>query len=274
MLTNRLNRRTIPEGDAGMTGYATVAVPFAYLYNVRSLGKSAVLGVARVSSSKGVESPSSSGCDVSDMLVVHGLLRHVYGEAPQLVADVTDNNPARARIVADHLSFLNGFLHNHHRSEDLLIWDELSSRSPGCTIHVELMKRQHHAVGEVLASLEPRLEAWRSSGSRADAAQVTELLQELSDSLFSHLGQEEDKILPEIASTWTQAEWDRVGKHAMKGLATKDLMVIIGLAFESLPPVTREESMRNAPTPLRIMYRLYGQRRYNAYRRRLYGLAS
>ncbi len=218
--------------------------------------------------------PPDAGCDTSDMLVVHGLLRHVHTAAPTLVAGVTDGDVARANVVADHLDFLTRFLHNHHQTEDLVIWDKLSARSPGCAIHVELMKRQHHRVGALLDSLQPRVAAWRADGSGTERAAVERLLRDINDTLFDHLGQEEAKILPEIAVTWTQKEWDQLGKHARGGVAMKNIMILIGFTAESMPEDVAKEMWRDAPALLKMLYRLYGRRRFEEYRRRLYGLAA
>ncbi|WP_210481739.1 hemerythrin domain-containing protein [Naasia sp. SYSU D00948] len=219
-------------------------------------------------------STSGAGCDTSDMILVHGLLRHVYQAAPELIAQVPDGDTVRAGAVADHLEFLNRFLHNHHRSEDLVLWDELAARSPGCALHVGLMKRQHEGVADVIGRMEPVIASWRSSGSTADRERIGELLQELNGLLFHHLGDEETRILPVISATWTQEEWERLGKHAQKGMQPKQLMVVIGFMLESMTPEQRDELLRSAPKVMRVVYRLYGRRVFRSYRSRAYGLTS
>ena len=72
------------------------------------------------------------GCDTTDMLIVHRVFRRAFGEAPDLVRSVPASDVGRVRAIGDHLLLLAKGLHGHHSGEDALLWDELSSRNPGC----------------------------------------------------------------------------------------------------------------------------------------------
>ncbi|BDZ47439.1 hemerythrin domain-containing protein [Naasia aerilata] len=213
------------------------------------------------------------GCDTSDMVMVHNFLRHVYSPAPELVAGIRDGDSARASVVAGHLGFLIRFLHNHHRSEDIVLWDELERRTPACALHVGLMRRQHQEVGDLLDDLEPRIAAWGSTASAADGAAIVAGLERLNRLLFTHLGQEESQILPTVSATWTQKEWQQLEAHARKGVTPKEIMVLLGFILESMTPEARASFLREAG-PVGLIYRVFGERRFSAYRRRLYGVAA
>lgn len=213
------------------------------------------------------------GCDTSDMVVVHDFLRHVYRQAPGLVTSTRQGDRTRAAVVAAHLAFLSRFLHNHHHSEDVVIWDELERRSPGCALHVGLMRRQHQEVGALLDDLEPRIAAWAGTADAADGAVLRTDLERLNSLLFSHLGSEEAEILPEVAATWTQKEWQRLEAQARKGVTVKEIPVLLGFLLESMTPEARAAFLREAG-PVGVIYRLLGRRRFLAYRRRLYGVAA
>ncbi|HEX2208898.1 MAG TPA: hemerythrin domain-containing protein [Longimicrobium sp.] len=213
-------------------------------------------------------------CDTSDMLLVHALLRRIYRDAPGLVESVPVGDTARAAIVADHVETFTRFLHHHHHTEDVTIWDKLSARTPACAVHVALMRAHHKRVGELLGELEESIPAWRAGASHQDAESVARRIRAVNEVLFDHLGQEEAKILPAIAQSWSQEEWDAVGKRAAKGIRASQFPVLLGFLLETMPEEERPQLLRQAPAMVRVIYRLYGRRQFDAYRRRVYGLAA
>ncbi len=92
------------------------------------------------------QSLDAPGCNTDDMLMIHGLMRAVFRDAEKLVRAADPGDEARAKILGAHIIELSDGLHRHHTGEDELLWDQLSAKSPGCAIHVGLMKRQHAAM--------------------------------------------------------------------------------------------------------------------------------
>lgn len=83
-------------------------------------------------------------CNTQDLVLIHKVLRYGFSEAESLVRGVAEGDIKRADIVADHVLTISSGLHLHHEGEDEILWDTLEQRSPGCAIHVSLM-RAHHA---------------------------------------------------------------------------------------------------------------------------------
>lgn len=216
--------------------------------------------------------PEPAGCDTSDMLVIHGLLRSVYAEAPGLVKGVADGDADRAETVGKHLADIATALHNHHHAEDELLWDDLASRAPACGAHVGRMRAQHAAMGRHLEMLESALPAWRSTGAVADAAPVLAALDGVLAALGEHLGDEERTILPVAATAFTQPEWDRLGEHG-RAAVPKDMMFIqLGYILDSLPEHEREKWKREfLPGPVRLLWSLLGRRQFLKHRAKLLG---
>jgi hypothetical protein len=215
------------------------------------------------------------GCDTSEMLVVHRLFRRVFGEAPGLVRDVTETDTARVRAVGDHLLLIARGLHGHHSTEDTLLWDEVSKRSPGCSLHVGLMRRQHAEIGRALDALDAAVPAWQAAPSATTREPVLSALEAILAGLAEHLGDEERLILPPVSETFSQREWNRLGEHA-RAETPKNLQFIqLGFLLDSLDPAERAEFERHVlPAPARVLYRLIGKRQYRDYRRRVYGAAA
>lgn len=215
------------------------------------------------------------GCDTSEMLVVHRLFRRVFGEAPGLVRGVPDGDAERVRHVSDHLLLIARGLHGHHSTEDTFLWDELSTRSPGCSIHVSLMRRQHAEIGEALTELEAAVPRWAAAPSATTKEPVLAALGAVLDGLGQHLGDEERLILPTVGETFSQREWNRLGEHARAETPRNLQFVQLGFLFDALDPAEREQFQRHIlPPPARVLWRLVGRRQYRDYRRKVFGTAA
>ncbi len=128
-------------------------------------------------------------CNTDDMNVVHAMFRHLLGRPVPLVREVRPGDRDRAAIVVAHVREIAHSLHDHHSTEDTLLWDDLAARAPACALDVGLMRSQHATVADQLAAL--------------DRVRVT---------LGEHLGAGEEQILPWVRTTFTQEEWGVLGK--------------------------------------------------------------
>lgn len=215
--------------------------------------------------------PQPPGCDTSDMLMVHNLFRHLFTQARPLIRAVPDADTARAAIVTAHIREITHALHDHHVTEDEMLWDGLVARAPACALHVSQMRAQHAAVATLideLGALLPNFESTASPDSRQD---VMARFDAIRTTLLLHLGDEEDDILPVASVTLTQAEWDRIGKAAQSKIPRDRMFVQLGWILASMSPDDGQEWFRkNLPLPARLAYKTIGRRQYEAERRRLY----
>lgn len=215
------------------------------------------------------------GCDISDMLLIHRFLRKMFGDAVPIVRSVPPGDAARTAAVAAHVLELTNGLHNHHRTEDVLLWDAVAERAPACGIHVALMRLQHDAMAVTIRDTEAAVRAWRDTAAPDDAAVVAGHLDALCAALAEHLGDEERRVLPEVARTFTQREWNLIGQTARKERSGIGPFVALGFLLDSLDPAEAEAFARDTvPAPVRGLYRLVGRRQYLAYRQRVYGTAA
>ena len=234
--------------------------------------------VTKLPSSGEMPAGQEPGCDTSGLILVHRIFRWLYRELPLLVREVRPGDTARAAVVGRyaHLDFFA--LHMHHETEDAALWDRLSTRDPGCAMHVDRMRAQHAEVAEHLARIEPQLAPWVASADPELGEAFARDIEGLRDILAVHLGQEERDIMPVAGAVLSQQEWDWMEEHTRKTLASHrrelggDIMALqAGLLIASVPEDEREEWMRaNIPAPIRVLYALIMKRQYDRAMRDLY----
>lgn len=216
------------------------------------------------------------GCNTADMLIIHRLFRRLFTDAPVLVRGVPDGDTARASVVADHVAEIAGGLHHHHDTEDTLLWDLLEARAPACALHVGQMRAQHAVVATLLTSLDEVLPPWRSTAAAADRERVAGVLDEILTALQTHLGDEEEQILPVAATSMSQQEWDRLGERGRAGIPRDRQLIQLGFILESFdsPEERREWVKANLPIPVRLLMNVVGRRQYESHKRKVYGITA
>lgn len=218
------------------------------------------------------------GCDPSGLILVHRIFRWLYTQLPMLIRDVAAADVDRAATVGIYASLYFDALHLHHETEDLLLWDRLTARNPACVAHVDQMKAQHADVAARLARLEPQLAPWVATADPQLRDAFAGDIEALRDTLFAHLDQEEDDIMPVAGTVLSQPEWDELEKHTRATLTARRkewprdvLSLQLGLLLASVPEAERDEWYRkNVPPPVRLLYLLLLKRRYDSAMRELY----
>jgi hypothetical protein len=219
-----------------------------------------------------VQSVDAPGCNTDDMLMIHGLMRVAFRDAEQLVRSAPEDSAERAEVLSKHVIEIADGLHRHHTGEDLLLWDQLSAKSPGCALHIGLMKRQHAAMGEAIAAAERAAEDWAKRPDAVHRDAVVSSIERINALLKEHLGDEERLILPTAGQVFTQREWNRLGEHGRAAIPKNRMFIQLGFILDSMPPNAAKQFLAEAlPAPARVLYRLIGRRQYQAHRRRVYG---
>lgn len=218
------------------------------------------------------------GCDTSGLILVHRIFRWLYTELPLLIREVEPGDVDRAAVVGVYSKLYFYALHLHHETEDDLLWDRLTARDPACSVHVDQMRAQHAEVASHLARIEPQLEPWVSTADAEFGDAFAGDIEVLRDILFTHLGQEEDDIMPVAGAVLSQQEWDELETHTRATLTAhrkefpRDVLSLqLGLLLASVPEADRDEWYRtNVPAPVRVLYALLMKRRYDRAMKELY----
>ena len=232
----------------------------------------------KLPSSGALPDGETPGCDPSGLILVHRIFRWLYRELPLLVRDVDAGDIERATIVGDYAKLDFFALHLHHETEDLVLWDRLTARDPGCAVHVDQMRAQHAEVADQLARLEPQLEPWVATADPGLRDAFAADIGKLRDTLVAHLGQEEDDIMPVAGMVLSQREWDELEAHTRATLTarrkefSRDVLSLqLGLLLASVPEGERDEWFRaNVPAPIRLLYLVLMKRRYDRAMQELY----
>ena len=224
----------------------------------------------KLPSSGSLPAGQTPGCDTSGLILVHRIFRWLYSELPVLIREVEPGDVDRAAVVGTYAKLYFFALHLHHETEDLLLWDRLTTRDPGCALHVDQMRAQHADVSSRLAHIEPQLAPWVASADAALRDAIAGDIERLHATLVTHLVQEQDDILPVAGRVLSQREWDELEKHTRaelmehrKELPRDAMSLQLGFLLASVPEAERDEWYReNVPAPVRLLYLLLLKRRY------------
>jgi iron-sulfur cluster repair protein YtfE (RIC family) len=216
-----------------------------------------------------VDQPTDVVTNTDDMVIVHRVFRREFQLLPLMVRAVPDGDTARAEMVGAHSEELMTALHHHHLGEDEELWPILEHRALPQIELIHRMHDQHEQMASLLEDCRPLLTRWRRSASAEHAEALGTALDALPTVLTEHLDDEERHILPLVRQYVTNAEWAVLGRRGMASLPKARLLVFLGYMFEDATPAERTTFMSRLPLPPRVLYRLVGQRKYEAERQAL-----
>jgi hemerythrin-like domain-containing protein len=206
-------------------------------------------------------SNSGPSVDTHEMVLIHRVIRREFGQLPRLFRSAA-NNPARSKIIGAHAREMVRFLHTHHTGEDELLFPLLRERA---ALDPELMDRmdaQHAQVDDAVAAISAELPAWTTSADAAAGERMAACIDTTMPTLIEHLAEEEQKLLPIVAVTLTQNEWDKLGKHGMSAIPLTRRLVILGHITEETDDAEQQKFLQIVPAPARFAYKLIGHRQF------------
>ncbi|MCO6003463.1 hemerythrin domain-containing protein [Actinoallomurus purpureus] len=203
--------------------------------------------------------------ETAQMKVIHKALRREFRLLPDLVAGVAAGDTGRAGRIAGHASLILGMLHEHHESEDELLWPLLRARVPLEESLLQAMEVQHQTVAALVGMIQPDLPAWSRTADLSTRDRLTGHLRQLHTALEEHLALEETAVLPLIHEHLTVPEWLAPQHAAMKkgpsGLAAK--LILAGAVLEDATPGEQAWFLSTMPPPARVLWRVFGTRLYS-----------
>jgi hypothetical protein len=212
--------------------------------------------------------------DTSDMLYAHRLFRRELHNAPDLIGRVEAGDTKRSALIADHLGYIVAALHHHHAAEDEMLWPNLHTRVPAAEATIHQMEDAHAAIAESVERVQTVRTPWRTSATPELAAQLIAATEDLSARVDTHLEDEEHNILPLISQHITADEWKSCVKRGAEGMPMNTMaLVLLGLTLQNLTPDEQRQFLGGIPMAARILWKLLGQRTFNAYRDKLYDSA-
>jgi hypothetical protein len=200
--------------------------------------------------------------DTRDMVLVHRVFRREFRLLALMMRQVTDGDTAAAGRVSRHAHEMLAALHHHHHSEDELLWPRLLQRAPASSGLVERMQTQHDAMAATLQRIEATLPRWQHTAQASYADALAADMEELHARLDQHLDEEEHDALPLVGQTVTAAEWAELAQRGFAAMPKRRALVFLGYILESATPAEQARFLHRVPPPVRLLYRLTGQRAF------------
>jgi hemerythrin-like domain-containing protein len=204
--------------------------------------------------------------DVRDMKIVHETFRRTYDESARLVRANPTPSAERVAFLADHCDFGLSMLHNHHASEDEILYPLLLERAPERAPDTERIEHQHREVETAIEAAAAACREWRRSPTAETGETLAASMDALNAALRPHLDDEENTIVPLAAVTLTEAEWESVGEHSRAGIPKDRMSVAFGMLLEPLDEDDRNFMKRSLPAPVRMLYPILIDRPWRKYR--------
>lgn len=221
-------------------------------------------------------SPTQQGLiDTREMNVIHSFFRRELRLAGGLIRRVTAGDIRRARIVGAHLEFVERNLHQHHTAEDDLLWPLLLERVPEDLAQiVHLMEAQHQQVDSLLSRIGPLRQTWQRAADEATRDELGTLYDELYVGLGEHLDAEEMRMMPLVARSVTQPEWDALGETARKEGRPSELALVFGMLQHDGDPEVVANMLAKAPAPVRFVVPRLARRAFRRHALAVHGTAT
>jgi hemerythrin-like domain-containing protein len=190
-------------------------------------------------------------------------------DAARLVDLVTAASPAdESRLVAVSKWYANyeGAIHDHHRSEDMVIYPALVARDTTFADAEGELENEHGVLADRLAvvreSLHGLADAAGASRWEREHDEATKAAAALQEILGEHIGHEEAVAFPRYRASFTRAEYADLGKAAWKLVGQRAVIFAGPWVLEHATPRQRTQILGEQPLLMRLLYRLALQPRY------------
>jgi hemerythrin-like domain-containing protein len=190
-------------------------------------------------------------------LAAHTALRRDAVALRQAVDALAPTDSAGAARLADAFVLTSRMLHEHHVTEDELVFPELIARSPAFAGAVMTMSLEHVDLDGLIDDISRALAVLTANTSRnvevhARLAHKVELFETI---VQLHLEVEEEHALPLMMRCFTTEELDAIGdQHLVRGAAHIDEMIpwvasalpteLVTQMLAGMPPMVQENYSR------------------------------
>jgi hypothetical protein len=203
--------------------------------------------------------------EVRDMAIVHRTFRNLYEESARLVRTAPTPSPGRVTFLADHIDFGIAALHHHHEGEDEMLYPKLIERVPEQAAMTKQVEHEHQLIKKALEETSAACAAWRERPSAETGVALAASLDQLNEVVQPHLDDEEQKVVPLAAVSFTQQEWDEMAKQGTAWIPRDKRGIALGMMLEPLDEADRAFMMRALPTPVRMLSPFLIQRPWKKY---------
>lgn len=200
--------------------------------------------------------------DLSHFRAIHEAMRLSNRRLVAALSEMSALDKARAEALRRWFKGYVDELRTHHHIEDDICFPALAERVPAFVDYSSNLADDHHHLDEVLDGLEASLARMADfNGGEADRKQALALAVELRDFLLDHLAFEDSDVLPLFERHFTIEQYQAMDKRVMKEIKPAQALFTAPWFIASVDPEVGAETLRSAPLPLKVVYRL-GRKRY------------
>jgi hemerythrin-like domain-containing protein len=167
-------------------------------------------------------------------------------------------------VIRPHWDFYTAVLHHHHQTEDVSVFPALVAVRPDMRSTIDMLEDEHVELGPNIDAVEAAVAAFVERPDGASQEAVHEALVALRDWFFPHLDLEDEKVLPAIAESIPQKQWDQLDKAALKSIPRKYLSWAVAALDEVIQSLPEQDRPAPPPPPIRIMLSLSWRKQWTA----------
>ncbi len=196
----------------------------------------------------------SKPADTTMMGVVHDALRRDLRRLQAALSATPAPDDQQRRALAQHAIWMMDFLHHHHHTEDTGLWPLVRSRRPETGPLLDRMEADHTAVVPAIDHVATAADRYREDGSDLARTAFLDDVNALADVLLPHLRTEEDKAMPAVSASITDAEWSAWDKsNNVRGKPIPQLAGEGHWLMDGLDPLRYQVLVHLVPAPIRIV---------------------
>ena len=142
----------------------------------------------------------------------------------------------------------------HHGREDVVLWPALEARAPEFAADRSRLVEDHEQLDRAMAAVGAAL-----AGTGGD---LVPAVSTFADLLVDHLAREEAAAFPLLAAHFDEAEYRSIEKQLAKGATLRSAAFELPWVLDGANAETRESVAAILPAPMRVLNRVFWERRY------------
>lgn len=200
--------------------------------------------------------------DIRLYQVVHEMFRR---STTRLVDASAKLEPAAlAPVIGSHWDFYTAILHHHHHTEDASLFPALLAARPDMRSTIDMLEDEHVELGTNIDAVDVAVAAFVKRPDTANQQALHGTLVALRDWFFPHLELEDDKVLPAIAESIPQKQWDQLDKQALKAIPRTHLASAVASLDEVIQSLPAADRPAPPPPPIRMLLAMSWRKKWAA----------
>lgn len=194
---------------------------------------------------------TSTETDIRIYHVVHEMFRRATTRFVDATAKLEP--AALAPVIRSQWDFYTAILHHHHYTEDKSIFPALLAVRPEIRPTIDMLEDEHIELNTNIDAVDVAVATFVKQPGGATQAALHDAFVSLRDWFFPHLDLEDEKILPAIAQSIPQKQWNQLDKATMKSIPRRYLGSAVAALDEVIRDLPEDERPGPPPPPIRLM---------------------